>query len=514
MERDKLRAFVAEEIEDARKKGILFSVHLKATMMKVSDPIIFGHVVEMYFSELFNKYRETFATLKISPNNGLRDLYERITVLPKEQQEEILRDIRLRFEEGPGVSMVDSDRGITSFDVPSDFIIDSTIPSAIRSSGKTWGPEGTLRDTKLVVPDRSYATLYQEAIDFCRINGAFDPASMGSVSNIGLMARKAEEYGSHDKTFEMENEGTVKVVDAAGTVLLEQKVGKGDVFRMCQVKDAPVQDWVGLCVSRARETGSPAIFWLDEERAHDRNIIEKAKKYLAEHDTKGLDIRIMKPAEAMRFTLERLKKGLDTISVTGNVLRDYLTDLFPILELGTSAKMLSIVRLLNGGGLFETGAAGSAPKHVQQFENEGHLRWDSLGEYLALTVSLEHFAKSSSTPAAQVLADTLDKAIGQLLENGKSPARKSGELDTRGSHYYLALYWAKALADQNKDSTLQAHFAALADKLGTAESKIIAELKAAQGHPVDIGGYFHPDKDLSEKAMRASTTFNGIIDPV
>jgi len=509
---DSLRAFAAREIEDAKKRDLLFSAHLKATMMKVSDPIIFGHIVEVYFSDLFAKYRDLFRELKISPNNGLRDLYERIAVLPEAQQAEIREDIRKRFAEGPGVSMVDSDKGITSFDVPSDFIIDSTIPSAIRSSGKTWAPDGSLKDTKFIVPDRAYASLYQEAMDYCRLNGAFDPVTMGSVSNIGLMARKAEEYGSHDKTFEIGSAGTVRVVDAAGKVLLEQKVGKGDIFRMCQVKDLPVRDWVGICTSRVRATGTPAVFWLDENRPHDRNLISKVKTYIAEEGAADLDIRILKPSEAMRFTLDRLKKGQDTISVTGNVLRDYLTDLFPILELGTSAKMLSVVRLLNGGGLFETGAAGSAPKHVQQFLEEGHLRWDSLGEYLALTVSLEHLSRTTGTPAAQVLADCLDRAVGRILENGKSPERKAGELDTRGSHYYLALYWAEALAGQNDDPELKSRFTTLAKALADGEEAIITELRSAQGQPADIGGYYHPDGKKAARAMRPSATLNGIID--
>jgi len=514
MKRDKLRDFAAREIEDARKQKLLFSVHLKATMMKVSDPIIFGHVVEVYFKKLFEKHREIFAELKIIPNNGLRDLYERISVLPKDKQEEILGDIRRQFEEGPSISMVDSARGITSFDVPSDFIIDSTIPSAIRSSGKTWGPDGSLGDTKFVVPDRSYASLYQVVIDFCRKHGAFDPSTMGSVSNIGLMAGKAEEYGSHDKTFEMDNDGAVQVVDTAGKVLLEQEVGKGDIFRMCQVKDASIRDWVGLCVNRAGTVKQPAIFWLDEDRAHDKNIIDRVKQYLGEYDTTGLDIRIMKPEAAMQFTLERLKEGLDTISVTGNVLRDYLTDLFPILELGTSAKMLSIVRLLKGGGLFETGSAGSAPKHVQQFVEEGHLRWDSLGEYMALSVSLEHLSHKSGFHSAQVLADTLDSAIGIFLENGKSPSRKAGELDTRGSHFYLAWYWAQALAEQDEDPMLKKYFAPLAENLGRNESIIIEEFNQVQKQPIDIGGYFHPDMKKTENAMRASKTFKEIIDTI
>ena len=506
-----LRRFAEREIADARERGVLFSVHLKATMMKVSDPIIFGHFVSAYFAPVFEKHADTLRKLKVHPNNGLRDLYERIADLPDEQRREIEADIQACFHEGPDVSMVDSDRGITNFHVPSDFIIDATIPAAIRTSGKSWGPDGNLHDTKFVVPDRSYSPVYQEVIDFCRTHGAFDPKTMGNVSNVGLMAQKAEEYGSHDKTFEIDAAGTARAVDADGNVLLEQPVEAGDIFRMCQTKDAPIRDWVDLAVTRARDTGAPAVFWLDENRAHDAQVIARVREYLGEHDLTGLDIRIMAPAEATRFTLERLRNGEDTITVTGNVLRDYLTDLFPILELGTSAKMLSIVRLMNGGGLFETGAAGSAPKHVQQFVSEQHLRWDSLGEFLALTVSLEHLAKQTGESSPQILADALDRAIGRLLENGKSPSRKVKELDNRGSHFYLALYWSEELANQTEAPELQERFGALARALRENEAGILQELEGVQGRPVDIGGYFHPDTAKVEAAMRPSETLNRII---
>ncbi len=512
MRKEALRTFIAREIEDARKKGVLFSVHLKATMMKISDPIIFGHVLAVYFRDVFEKHADTFARLSISPNNGLGDLYAKISELPEKQQKEIRADIDACFARGPEVSMVDSDRGITSFHVPSDFIIDATIPAAIRTSGQTWGPDGSPGDTKFVVPDRSYAPIYQTVIDDCRSNGAFDPRTMGNVSNVGLMAQKAEEYGSHDKTFEIGESGRVDVVDADGNVLLSQDVAEGDIFRMCQVKDIPVRDWVKLAVDRARETKAPAVFWLNEKRAHDRELIRKVERYLKEHDTASLDIRILPPTDATRFTLERLRQGKDTVSVTGNVLRDYLTDLFPILELGTSAKMLSIVRLINGGGLFETGAAGSAPKHVQQFVRENHLRWDSLGEFLALAVSLEHLSQTFDNKGARLLADALDEAVGLLLENEKSPSRVVPELDNRGSHYYLALYWSRAMAEKTRDDAkAHAYFSGLAEKLKKNEETILRELSQVQGKPVEIDGYFHPDPQKVEAAMRPSTTLNAIM---
>ncbi len=511
MRRESLRQFIAEQIRDARDQGVLFSVHLKATMMKVSDPIIFGHVVDIYFRKVFEKHAETFARLQISPNNGLADLFYRIQELPESQRKEIESEIQECLDRGPEVSMVDSDRGITNFHVPSDFIIDATIPAAIRTSGKTWSPGGTLEDTKFVVPDRSYAAVYQTVIDDCKKNGAYDPRTMGSVSNLGLMARKAEEYGSHDKTFEISDPGRVEVLDREGNVLLEQSVDRGDIFRMCQVKDVAVRDWVKLAVDRARITETPAIFWLNRERAHDAELIAKVERYLREHDTDGLDIRIMSPEEATQFTVNRMREGLDTISVTGNVLRDYLTDLFPILELGTSAKMLSIVRLLNGGGLFETGAAGSAPKHVQQFNQEGHLRWDSLGEFLALAVSLEHLARTHGNAGAQLLAEALDEATAELLKNGKSPSRKVKELDNRGSHYYLALYWSRAMASRADAPELKERFANLAEALEKNEDTILRELRDAEGSPVETGGYFHPDDEKTSAAMRPSETLNRIL---
>lgn len=513
LQRDALRAFIKREIADAKAKGVLFSVHLKATMMKVSDPIIFGHVVGTYFEPVFTKHAKTFAELKISPNNGLRDLYSKIESLPAAQRDEIKTDIQRCFDDGPGVSMVDSDRGITSFHVPSDFIIDATIPAAIKSSGKTWAPDGSQQDTKFVVPDRSYSAVYQTVIDDCKANGAYDPKTMGSVSNIGLMARKAEEYGSHDKTYEISGSGRVEIVADDGTVLLSQTVSDGDIFRACQVKDVAVRAWVALAVRRARETDTPAVFWLNAERAHDAQLIKKVNAYLQEHDTTGLDIRILAPKDATAFSIDRIRKGLDTISVTGNVLRDYLTDLFPILELGTSAKMLSIVPLLNGGGLFETGAAGSAPKHVQQFVTEGHLRWDSLGEFLALAASLEHLAGTFENTEARVLAEALDAATGKLLDTGKSPSRRVKELDNRGSHFYLALYWSREMAQRVNDPGVKKRFQELAQALESAEEKIIDDLvNGAQGSPADIGGYFHPDASLVEALMRPSTTFNEIID--
>lgn len=506
-----LREFYAREIEDAKKTGVMLSLHLKATMMKVSDPIMFGHAVSVYFKDVFAKHAAVFAQLGIDPNNGLGDLYAKIKNLPEAQRTEIEADIQACYKNGPALAMVDSDKGITNLHVPSDVIIDASMPAAIRSSGQMWGADGKLHDTKAVIPDRCYAGIYQEVISFCKKNGAFDPTTMGNVSNVGLMAQKAEEYGSHDKTFKMAAKGIVRVVDASGKTLLEHSVEAGDIWRMCQTRDLPIQDWVKLAVNRARATGQPAIFWLDQNRGHDAQVIEKVKKYLKDHDTSGLDIQIMDPVKAIAFTLERVKAGKDTISVTGNVLRDYLTDLFPILELGTSAKMLSIVPLLAGGGLFETGAGGSAPKHVQQFIEEGYLRWDSLGEFLALAVSLEDLSAKTRNARGQVLVDTLNAATSRFLENDKSPARKVGQLDNRGSHFYLALYWAEALAAQTRDKELQALFAPVAQDLAANEAKIVAELNGAQGKPVDIGGYYHPDVVKLEKAMRPSATFNEVL---
>ena len=506
-----LRSFIAREVAAAKEQGVLFSVHLKATMMKVSDPIIFGHVVSVFFADVFEKHRDTFARLGVHPNNGLADLFARIASLPAAEQGEIKADITTCMDKGPGLSMVDSDRGITHLHVSSDFIIDATMPAAIRAAGKTWGPDGRETDTKFVIPDRSYSGVYQAVIDDCKEHGAFDPRTMGSVPNVGLMAQKAEEYGSHDKTFEIPAPGRVEVVSQDGTVLLEQRVDEGDIFRMCQVKDAAIRDWVRLAVERARLSNTPAVFWLDSHRAHDAQLIAKVERYLAEEDTNGLEITVMPPADATRFSVTRARTGLDTISVTGNVLRDYLTDLFPILELGTSAKMLSIVPLMNGGGLFETGAGGSAPKHVQQMVREGHLRWDSLGEFLALAVSLEHLARTFENVGARLLADTLDQATGELLRNGKSPSRKVKELDNRGSHFYLARYWSRAMAGAKSNPQLQARFADLADALESAESQILQELTDAQGAPVDLGGYYHPDPTETEAAMRPSTTFNRIL---
>lgn len=513
MRREALRSFIRNEIDDAKALGVLFSVHLKATMMKVSDPIIFGHVVEIFFEPVFRKHAETFAALRISPNNGLAELFAKIESLPATQRDQIEADIRDCLDDGPAVSMVDSDRGITNFHVPSDVIIDATMPAAIRSSGKTWGPDGEMHDTKFVIPDRSYSTVYRTVIDDCKTNGAYDPRTMGSVSNVGLMARKAEEYGSHDTTFEIPGSGRVEVVSGDGMLLLAQDVSDGDIFRMCRVKDEAIRGWVKLAVRRVRETGLPAVFWLDRDRAHDAALIRKVEVYLRENDATGLDIRIMSPAEATQFSIDRIRRGEDTISVTGNVLRDYLTDLFPILELGTSAKMLSIVPLLNGGGLFETGAGGSAPKHVQQFVREGHLRWDSLGEFLALAVSLDHLARTFDNPEAQLLGTALDAAVGELLENGKSPSRKGAELDNRGSHFYLALYWSRKVADLTEDPRLRDRFAALAASLGEAETEVLADLvDRAQGSPVDLGGYYHPDDAKAIAAMRPSARLNGIID--
>jgi len=512
MSREALRAFLAEQVEDARRQDVLFSVHLKATMMKVSDPIVFGHVVETYFADVFAKHGETFRRLGVDPDEGLGALYARLEGLPADERAQVEADLRAAMERGPALAMVDSDRGITNLHVPSDVIIDASMPAAIRNSGRMWGPDGQAKDTKFVIPDSTYAGIYQAVIDDCKARGAFDPRTMGSVPNVGLMAQKAEEYGSHDKTFEVDRAGTVRVVAANGDVLLERRVQPGDVFRSSTVKDAPVRDWVRLAVERARVTGAPAVFWLDRERPHDAQVIAKVERYLQEHDLTGLDVRIMPPVEAMRFSLDRIRQGLDTISVTGNVLRDYLTDLFPILELGTSAKMLSIVPLMNGGGLFETGAGGSAPKHVQQFLEENHLRWDSLGEFLALAASLEHLARRAGEPRAQVLADALDRATARFLEAGKSPSRKAGEIDTRGSHFYLALYWAQELASQTDDPALAARFAPLAARLTEDEERIAQELLEVQGRPVDIGGYYLPDDAKASAAMRPSATFNAALE--
>ena len=511
MSRRALRAFYEEQIADAKKKGVLLSLHLKATMMKISDPIMFGHAVSVYFKDVFEKNAATIKELGVNVNNGFGDLLAKIATLAETKRAEIEADIQACYKKQPQLAMVNSDKGITNLHVPSDVIIDASMPPMIRDGGKMWGVDGKPYDTKAMIPDRCYAGVFEATVEDCRKNGALDPVTMGSVPNVGLMAQKAEEYGSHDKTFEMAGNGAVRVVDASGKVLLEQKVEQGDIFRMCQTKDAPIQDWVKLAVTRARLSNTPAIFWLDKNRAHDAQIIAKVEKYLKDHDTSGLDIKIMTPVEAVRVSLERIRQGKDTISVTGNVLRDYLTDLFPILELNTSAKMLSIVPLMSGGGLFETGAGGSAPKHVQQFREEGYLRWDSLGEFLALGVSLEHLAQTFKNAKAQVLADALDEANGKILDNNKSPARKVGELDNRGSHFYLALYWAQALAAQTKDKELQAKFAPLAKTLKESEAKINAELVAAQGKPVDMGGYYHPDFAKTSKAMRPSATFNAAL---
>ena len=504
-----LKAFVAKAIEKAKKENLLLSVHLKATMMKISDPIIFSAIVEVYFAAVFEKYAALFDELNIDTRNGLGDVYAKIAGNPK--QAEVEAAINQAIENGPALAMVNSDKGITNLHVPSDVIVDASMPAMIRTSGKMYNKEGKLQDTIAIIPDRCYAGLYEATIDFCKKNGAFDPTTMGSVPNVGLMAQKAEEYGSHDKTFQMTASGTVRVVDTNGTVLMEQAVEASDIFRMCQAKDAPIQDWVKLAVNRARLSHTPAVFWLDENRAHDRQIIEKVNTYLKDYDTNGLDIRILNPIEATNFTLERTKAGLDTISVTGNVLRDYLTDLFPILELGTSAKMLSIVPLMNGGGLFETGAGGSAPKHVEQFTQEGYLRWDSLGEFLALGASLEHLGQSLNNSKAIVLSETLDQANDAFLKNDKSPARKLGQIDNRGSHFYLAMYWAEALAAQSDDAELKATFTPIAAAFKTNEATINAELIAAQGKPQEIGGYYQPNPELTSKAMRPSATFNRIL---
>ncbi len=507
-----LREFYAAQIAEAKRDGVLLSLHLKATMMKVSDPIMFGHCVSVFYKEVFDKHSEIFASLGVNVNNGLADVYDRIESLPDAQKEEIKADIMAVYESNCKVAMVDSSKGITNLHVPNNIIIDASVPVVIRDGGKMWGPDDKLHDTNAMIPDRCYATIYQEVILDCQKNGAFDPATMGSVSNVGLMAQKAEEYGSHDKTFEAPADGTIQVVDSGGTILLKQSVRKGDIFRMCQTKDAPIQDWVKLAVTRARVAGTPALFWLDPKRGHDTEIIAKVNKYLPDHDTEGLDIRMMTPIEGMRESLSRIRKGEDTISVTGNILRDYLTDLFPILELGTSAKMLSIVPLMNGGGLFETGAGGSAPKHVQQFVTEGHLRWDSLGEFCAMVPSFEHISATYNNEKAALFAETLDRAIGDFLESKKSPSRKVGELDTRGSHFYLALSWARALAAQTKDADLQSKFAQVAKELADNEKTIVDEMIGCQGEAVDLGGYFMPEFDKISSAMRPSATFNAIID--
>ncbi|PNW26169.1 NADP-dependent isocitrate dehydrogenase [Formosa algae] len=514
MSKKALISFLEAQIKDAKDKDVLLSLHMKATMMKVSDPIIFGHAVRVFFKNVFAKHEDTFESIGVDVKNGFGNLLSTIEVLPEEKRNEILADIDEAFKNGPALAMVNSDKGITNLHVPSDIIIDASMPAMIRTSGQMWNAEGKQEDTKAVIPDSSYASIYQATIDFCKEHGAFDPTTMGTVPNVGLMAQKAEEYGSHDKTFEIAADGVVRVIDADNNTLIEHTVEAGDIWRMCQVKDAPIQDWIKLAVSRARATETPTVFWLDKNRAHDAELIKKVEKYLPDHDTSGLDIKILSPEEATHFTLARIKKGEDTISVTGNVLRDYLTDLFPILELGTSAKMLSIVPLMNGGGLFETGAGGSAPKHVQQFLEENHLRWDSLGEFLALAVSLEHMSETTKNDKALVLADTLDEATGKLLDNGKSPSRKVNELDNRGSHFYLALYWAQALVNQTKDESLKAIFTDVAKALAENEDKIVKELNAIQGSPVDIKGYYLPSTDLTTKAMRPSTTLNTILSTI
>lgn len=507
-----LRAFFEEQIEDAKNTGLLFSLHVKATMMKVSHPIVFGHAVSVFYKDLFEKHGELFEELGVNPNSGLGNVYDKIQQLSSLEREEIERDIVQCYQNRPEIAMVNSDKGISNLHVPSDVIVDASMPAMIREGGKMWGPDGKLKDTKAVIPESTYATIYQEVINFCKTHGAFDPTTMGTVPNVGLMAQKAEEYGSHDKTFEIPANGTVRVVDDKGAVLLQHDVEKGDIWRMCQTKDLPIQDWVKLAVTRSRLSGMPAVFWLDEERAHDAQLIKKVNHYLKDHDTDGLEIHIMAPVAAIRFTMERLLRGKDTISVTGNVLRDYLTDLFPIMELGTSAKMLSIVPLMVGGGLYETGAGGSAPKHVQQFVEEGHLRWDSLGEFLALAVSLEELGIKSDNDRAKVMAKCLDEATAKLLDNNKSPQRRVGKLDNRGSHFYLALYWAEALAAQDDDADLKSRFAGLAADLAAHEEKIVGELNGAQGSAQEIGGYYQPETDLVSKAMRPSATLNGLID--
>ncbi len=507
-----LLIFLESQINDAKEKGILFSLHMKATMMKVSDPIIFGHAVRVFFKDLFTKHHNTFKEIGVNVNNGFGDLVTNLSKLTDPtKKEEILRDIDLCLKNAPELAMVNSDEGISNLHVPSDVIIDASMPAMIRSSGKMWGPNGNLKDTKAVIPDSSYANIYKATINFCKKNGAFDPTTMGTVPNVGLMAQKAEEYGSHDKTFEAQDDGMIAIVDSSNQIILKHKVEKGDIWRMCQVKDAPIQDWIKLAITRARATNTPAVFWLDKNRAHDSELIKKVKAYLPNHNTEGLDIRILSPEEATNFSLNRIKDGKDTISVTGNVLRDYLTDLFPILELGTSAKMLSIVPLMSGGGLFETGAGGSAPKHVQQFISEGHLRWDSLGEFLALAVSLEHLGTTFNNPQAILLSETLDIATEKLLANNRGPSRKVNELDNRGSHFYLALYWAEALSLQDKNENLKEQFQPIYNKLKENESNIVNELNTAQGKSIDINGYYLPNDELTAKQMRASKTFNAIL---
>ena len=509
-----LRKFIEEQIEDAKQKGVLFSLHMKATMMKISDPKIFGHAVTVFYKDVFEKHGETLKKLGVDPDNGIGDLYAKIKSLPEDQRKAIEADIQEVYKKRPPMAMVNSDKGITNLHVPSDIIIDASMPPVIRDSGKMWNPEGKLQDVKCVIPDSSYAPVYHEVVEFCKKHGAFDPRTMGSVPNVGLMAQAAEEYGSHDKTFKAPGNGTIRIVDASGKTLHEHKVEEGDIWRACQVKDTPIQDWVKLAVTRAKASGAPAVFWLNKDRAHDAELIKKVNAYLPKHDTSGLEIKILSPADACRYSLERMKEGKDTISCTGNVLRDYLTDLFPILEIGTSAKMLSIVPLLNGGGLFETGAGGSAPKHVQQFQEEGYLRWDSLGEFLALAASLEHLAKVGNNQEAKILADTLDQANAKFLESNKSPARKVGEIDNRGSHFYLALYWAQALAAQTADKKIAEKFTKIAKDLGDNVAKIDQELLAAQGKPQDVGGYYHPNDEKASRAMRPSATLNRIIDAI
>ena len=512
MSKKALVSFLDEQVTDSKRKDVLFSLHMKATMMKVSDPIIFGHGVRSYFKPLFEKHAATFEELAVDVNNGFGDLLGKIELLSSDKKSEIERDIVACYANAPAIAMVNSDKGITNLHVPSDVIIDASMPAMIRTSGRMWNKDGNTQDTKAVIPDSSYASIYQATINFCKENGALDPTTMGTVPNVGLMAQKAEEYGSHDKTFEMSSAGTIRIVTGDGNILIEHEVEEGDIWRACQAKDAPIKDWVKLAVNRARATGSPAIFWLDDSRAHDRELINKVNAYLPNHDTSGLNIQIMAPEAATKFSLERIVKGLETISVTGNVLRDFLTDLFPILEVGTSAKMLSIVPLMNGGGLFETGAGGSAPKHVQQFYQENHLRWDSLGEFLALGVSLEHLGDNFNNPKAKILGETLDEATSKFLDNDKSPSRKVGELDNRGSHFYLAMYWAQELATQTKDLELASQFSEFADKLANSELAIVNELNSAQGVVMDIGGYYDTDDSLTSNAMRPSKTLNNLID--
>ena len=512
MSKKALCQFFEDEMEDAKETGVMFSLHVKATMMKVSHPIVFGHAVKVFYKDLFAKHGKLFDELGVNPNNGISSVFEKIQSLPGSQQEEILEDIHACYQGRPELAMVDSTKGISNLHAPSDVIVDASMPAMIRVGGKMWGPDGKLKDTKAVMPESTYARIYQEMINFCKTNGAFDPTTMGTVPNVGLMAQKAEEYGSHDKTFEIPTAGVARIVDDQGNVLIEQNVEEGDIWRMCQTKDAPIRDWVKLAVTRSRQSDTPAVFWLDEYRPHDAELIKKVKLYLQDHDLEGLDIQIMSPLRSMRYSLERIIRGKDTISVTGNILRDYLTDLFPIMELGTSAKMLSIVPLMAGGGLFETGAGGSAPKHVKQLVEENHLRWDSLGEFLALAVSLEDVSLKTGNSKAKLLATTLDEATGKLLDNNKSPSRRTGELDNRGSHFYLAMYWAQALAEQTEDPELQAHFAPLAKALAENEQKIVAELAAVQGKPADIGGYFVADPGKTKAVMRPSATFNATLD--